>query len=223
MPPVFLPRSPSTLMVHRGDHRCDAFAVRECQHGDLRTRQEFLNDELRAALAEDFILHNGANCVDCLLLGLRNDNALAECKTVCLDDRRISILLFDIADCGFGIGKDLIFCGRDAVFLHEILREHLAALNDRGSLGGTEDLEAVFTHQIRHAEHQRIIRRNENPINSELFGKRKHAVQISCLHRKTLGIFCNAAVARCTVESGDQRGFAELHNNGVLSAAAADY
>ena len=210
-------------MIHRGDHRHNGFAVRECQHGNFRTGQEFLDNQLGTALAEDLVFHNGAHGIACFLLGKCDDDTLAECQTVRLYDSRIGILLTDIRHCLFRIVKDLVFCRRNTIFLHQVLGKDLAALNDRGSLGRSEHLEAVCAQQICHTKHERIIRCNEYPVYGELFRQLEHPVQIGRLDRIAFGKFCNAAVSRRAVEFGDQRRFAELHDNGVLSAAAADY
>ena len=61
------------------------------------------------------------NSVNSLLLILSNDNALAECKTVSLDDSRVGVLLFEVSNSLVRLGENLVESCRNVVFFHKFL------------------------------------------------------------------------------------------------------
>jgi hypothetical protein len=63
-----------------------ALAVGKGQHGHLRALQEFLHDDLVAAVAEFFVGHDGFHGGSGLGKVLRYDDALAQRQSVGLDD-----------------------------------------------------------------------------------------------------------------------------------------
>ena len=92
-------------------------AVNEGEHGNLRTGQELLDNDTRTGTAECAAVDGILDRLDGLFLGHSNSNALAECKTVRLDNNRRTVLL-DVFDRGCGVLKNSVARGRDVVFLH---------------------------------------------------------------------------------------------------------
>ena len=120
------------LMVHAGDHGLDHLAVRKAQHADLRPGEELFHHHMVAGCAELFVQHDLLDAIGGLLLVLTDQHALAQCKAVCLDDHRVLALGADVIHDLCGVIEGLVLCGGDAVFLHQILGEHLGGL-DAGS------------------------------------------------------------------------------------------
>ena len=104
-------------MVHGGDHGLDYLAVGKGQHGDLGAFKEFLDDDVLAALAEDFVSHHGLHRVHGLLPGLGDDDALSQGQAVGLDDGGDGGVL-QVFEGRVHAVEDLIGGGGDAVFLH---------------------------------------------------------------------------------------------------------
>ena len=106
-----------TLVILRGGHGLEVLAVYEGEHGNLRTGQELLDNDTRTGTAECTAVDRVLDCLDGFFLGHSNGNALAECKTVRLDNDRRTVLL-DVLDRVCGVLKNSVARGRDVVFLH---------------------------------------------------------------------------------------------------------
>ena len=181
------------LVVHGGNHGLDALAVGKRQHGHLGAGQEFLNHHAAAALAKRLILHHREDGLLGLFPALCNDHALAQCQTVGLDDRGDG-RGFDIRQRGIHILKHLVCRGGDAVFLHQILGEHLTALDD-GCLGlRAKARDADLVQSVDTAKHQRIVRCDHGKIDGVFLGKRHDAVKILCTHGHAHSVTRHAAV-----------------------------
>ena len=209
-------------MIHGRDHRPYRLTIGKAEDGNLRTGQKFFNDDLRTALSEDLVLHDRGDGIECFLLILCNDNALAQRQTIRLDDSRILVLVFQISLSCFRIIEYTIFCGRNVILLHQFLGKHLAAFQNCRIFLGTKGHKALCLHGICHAQNQRIIRCNKDQIYFQLFCQLDHAVNIGCLYRKALGILGNTAVAGCAVQRIYLRTLCQFHDDGVFSSAAAD-
>lgn len=106
-----------TLVILCGRHGLEVLAVYEGEHGNLRTGQELLDNDTRTGTAECTAVDRVLDCLDGFFLGHSNGNALAECKTVRLDNNRRTVLL-NVLDRGCGVLKNSVARGRDVVFLH---------------------------------------------------------------------------------------------------------
>ena len=106
-----------TLVILCGRHGLEVLAVYEGEHGNLRTGQELLDNDTRTGTAECTAVDRVLDCLDGFFLGHSNGNALAECKTVRLDNNRRTVLL-DVLDRVCGVLKNSVARGRDVVFLH---------------------------------------------------------------------------------------------------------
>ena len=122
-----------------------------------------------------------------LLFVLCKDNSLAKGEPVCFYDCRISVLLFDICNGIFAIVKDLILCCGYIVFFHQLLGEHLAALDDSCIFFRSEGLESLSLQSIYHSKHQRIVGCNHHHIHAQFLCKSNNAVDIRCTYVKA---FC---------------------------------
>ena len=106
-----------TLVILCGRHGLEMLAVNEGEHGNLRTGQELLDNDTRTGTAECTAVDRVLDCLDGFFLGHSNGNALAERKTVRLDNNRCTVLL-DVLDRVCGVLKNGVARGRDVVFLH---------------------------------------------------------------------------------------------------------
>ena len=155
-------------MVHGGDHGDDGFAVGEAEDADLGAGEELLDDDFRAALAEDFVLHHGADGVFRGLAGLADEDALAQGKAVGLDDGGQGAGVH-IGEGLFRVGEGLIGGGRDVIFFHEVLGEGFASLEDGGIFAGAEAGEAFGLQGVGHAEDQGVVGGDDDEIDGVLF------------------------------------------------------
>ena len=157
-------------MIHGGNHGNDRFTVGKAQNGDLGPLHELLDDDARAALTEGLVLDHGADGGFCFLHRLRDDDALAECQTVGLDDDGRALRI-NIGAGSVRVGEELILCRGDAVFFHQILGKCLARLDDGGLLVGAEARDARLGQRVHRAEGQRIVRRDDGVVDPVHFRK----------------------------------------------------
>ena len=157
-------------MVHGRHHGNNGFAVGKAQNGDLGPLHELLDDDARAALAEGLVLDHGADGGFCFLHRLRDDDALAECQTVGLDDDGRALRI-NIGAGSVRVGEELILCRGDAVLFHQVLGKCLARLDDGGLLVGAEAGNARLAQRVHRAEGQRIVRRDDGVVDPVRLGK----------------------------------------------------
>ncbi len=157
-------------MIHGRNHGNDRFTVGKAQNGDLGAFHKFFDDNARTALAESLVLDHGADGGFCFLHRLRDDDALAECQTVGLDDDGRALRI-NIGAGGVRVGEELILCRGDAVFFHQILGKCLARLDDGGLLVGAEARDARLGQRVHRAEGQWIVRRDNGVVDPVRLGK----------------------------------------------------
>ena len=157
-------------MVHGRNHGNNRFTVGKAQNGDLRPLHELFDDDARTALAESLVLDHGADGGFCFLHRLRDDDTLAECQTVGLDDDGRALRV-NIGAGGVRVGEELILCRGDAVFFHQILGKCLARLDDGGLFVGAEARDARLGQRVHRAEGQRIVRRDDGVVDPVRLGK----------------------------------------------------
>ena len=212
-----------TLVVHAGHHGLDHLAVRKAQHTDLGAGEEFLHHHMVAGCAEFLIQHDLLHAVRSLLLVLADEHALAQCQTVGLDDHRVLALGLDVLHDLGGVVKGLVLCGGDAVFLHQVLGEHLGGLDAGSGLIRAKSRDAHCCQRIHHAQSQRVVLRHHNVIELFFYGKAHHGVHIGRLDVFALCVIADAAVAGCAPDLAAVRAFFQCLDDGVLAAAAAHY
>ncbi len=212
---------PCPLVVHGRNHGHNTVTIGKGQNADLRTGEKLLDHHTVAAGAEDFSLHHGAHSFPGLLPGLGNDHALTQGQAVSLDDRGNGSSV-QIAKRRFQIGKNLVGRGGDAILLHKVLGENLAALDD-GSIGsGAEAGNPRRLQSIHAAQHQRIIRCDHRVIHSIFPGKPDNGVNILCPDIHTGGIRGNTAIAGQGKYLRNLRILFQTLNDGMLPATTAD-
>ena len=172
-------------MIHGRYHRLYCLAVGERKDCNFGTCHEFLDYDLAAALAELAAYEHGVYSLDCLMLVLRDDNALSESKSVALDDSRVAVLRLYILYCLFRVRKSLIRRSGYSVLLHQRLREHLAALKYRGIGAGTESSESLFIQPVNKSHYQRVVGGHKHEVGFQLFRKLHLTVNVGSLYRET--------------------------------------
>ena len=147
-----------------------------------------------------------------LLPGLGDDDALAQRQTVGLDDGGDGSG-FQILQCLAHIVEYLVFGGGDAVFLHQVLGEDLAALDDGGVGVGSEAGDTLFVQCIHTAQHQRIVGSHHGVVNGVLHSEGDDFVNFRSADGHAGSVLRDAAVA------GEGEDFRDL---GVLFQGADD-
>ena len=208
-------------MVHGGEHGHEGHAVREAEDGDLGALQVLLDDEAGAALAEDAVLHGGADGLAGLLAAHGDRDALAEGEAVGLDDDGDG-RGFDVGHGGVEVVEDLVGGGGDAVFLHESLGKDLAALDLGGGLGGAEGGGADVLKGVGHAEAEGIVRGDYGEVGADLPGEVHGSLYVRGGHGHADRVRGDAAVAGQGVDLRRLRVAPERPDDGVLSPAAAN-
>ena len=209
-------------MVHGGDHRLHGLAVCEGQDADLGTGKKLLNDDVLAALAEDLIRHHGLDGLLGLLPGLGNDDTLAQGQAVSLDDRRNGGG-FQIPKGRVHIVEDLVLRRGNAVLLHQILGEDLAALDDGGVGLGAEAGNALAVQGIHRPQDQRIVWGHYGVIDFILYRKIYNFPDIRGPDGNADRVLRHTPVAGEGVYRFYGLIFFQLLDDGVLPPAAADY
>ena len=108
------------FMVLCGNHRNDSGSISEAEDARLFPFHKFFNHHSFSRAAKGFSLQHTANCLNSLFFGFGNDDALPRRQSVCLDDKRIFLFLFNIRNGFFFIGKCFISGCRNLIFFHQI-------------------------------------------------------------------------------------------------------
>ena len=212
-----------TLVVHAGHHGLDHLAVRKAQHTDLGAGEEFLHHHMVARCAEFLIQHDLLHAVRSLLLVFADQHALAQCQTVGLDDHRVLALGLDVLHDLGGVVKGLVLCGGDAVFLHQVLGEHLGSLDAGSGLVRAKGGDAHLCQRVHHAQCKGVVLRHHNVIELFFHCKAYHGIHIGGLDVFALGVIADTAVARCAPDLAAVGALFQCLDDGVLAAAAANH
>ena len=180
-------------MIHRRYHRNNRFSVGKAKNGNLGACEELLNNNSASACAEDPVLHHGVNGVKSLVEIFGDYNTLAERKSVRLDNRRES-RGFKIVRRRFGSIKNLVACGGNIIFFHQVFGENLTALDRRRLCLGTEARNTDFVQSVNGSENKRIVGSYNSIIDLVFTGKIYNSVNILCADRNTSCVLGNSAV-----------------------------
>ena len=120
------------------------------------------------------------------------------------------------------IGEGLVGSRGDAVLLHQVFGEDLAALDDGRGLAGTEGGDAHLRQRVHHAQAQRIVGRNDDEVDRVVLRPGGDARHIGGLVGQALADGRHAAVAGGRVKLGDLRILRDFQGDGVLTATAAN-
>ena len=211
------------LMIHGGHHRHNRFAVAERQNADLRASQKLLNDNLITGGAEFFILHDGVDRFGGFVKRVGDDDTLTERQTVRLDDNGELIFACYKAERLGRVAKRVVIRRRDAVLFHQVLCKHLAAFNPRRRPVRSEGCDPGFVHRVNHAQHKRIVRRDDAEIDAALLCQRDHPFDVRRLDRHTYGVGRNAPIAGRAADLRHCGVFTQLADQRMFAAAAADH
>ena len=96
---------------------------------------------------------------------------------------------------GGSVGEGLVFRGRDAVALHERLREVLRALQLRGLLRRAEDLQAALAEFVDDAGGQRRLGADHGQADAFAHGQVGQLVRVADGHVADVRVECGAAIA----------------------------
>ena len=213
---------PCPLVVHGGHHGLYHLAIGKAQNADLGAGEEFLNDHMVAAFAEDLVGHHVPHRRPGFLPGGGNDHAFAQGQTVGLDD------------CGHGGGfqilksrlqvvKNLIFCRGNTVLFHQVFGKYLTALNNGGVGSGSKTGDSLIAESIHRPQNQGVIRSHHGVIHLVFQGERHNFLDFRGPDGNADRILCHAAIAGQGKNSLHGFVFFQLFNNGMLSSAATDY
>src|SRR5215203_5615869 len=108
---------------------------------------------------------------------MTNDHSLAQRKAIGLDDTTSGERSGEIF-CVTWVGKCSRARRRDAVPLHEVLRENFRRLELRGLLVHAPNAEALRLKQIDDAECERIVRADDTEVRLFLLRERQQARQV---------------------------------------------
>ena len=211
------------LVVHRGDHGLDHLAVGEAEDADLGPGEELLHHHMVARSAELLVQHDLLQAVLGLGLVLADEDALAQRQAVRLDDHRPFALRPDVVEGLGGVVKGLVGGGGDAVFLHQVLGKDLGRLDPGGRLVGAEGGDAHRRQRVHHAEGQGVVLGDHDVVEGLLFGKGDHRLHVGGLDVLANGVIADAAVAGGAPDLGAGRALFQGADDGVLTAAAANY
>ena len=190
----------SAFVVHRRNHRNNSFSVHKCQNRNFRSGQEFFHNNMVAAGTEYLFFHDLVQTFFCFLMVYSDNNALAQCQTVCFDNYWVLILLLDIGQCLCRIIEYFIRSGWDIKFLHQVFGENLACLDLCSIFCWAKGHNALFVECINHACCKRVIRCNNNQIDRIFFGEVYNSLNVHCLNIHTLSICADTAVTWTAID-----------------------
>ena len=128
---------------------------------------------------------------------------------------------FQVGERFFRIVKDLIGGSRNAVFLHQILGEGLAALDDRRIGRRSKDTEPLGFKRVDNSRAERIVHTADSQIDLVVSSKSGQCVKIHSTDRNALRNLCNACVSGGTIKRFHLRASSKRLRDRMLSAASA--
>ena len=209
-------------MILRRDHRADRLAVGEGEDRHFLARHELLDDDAAARLAKRLSLHDLIDGSESFRLRHGDDDALARCKSVRLDDDRCALRL-DVGACGSGIGEHLVLRRRDAVLLHEVFGKRLRSFDFCRELRRAERPDARRRQIVNDAARKRRLRTDDDEIDAFFLGESddRRVVRRRDL-RHAFSDRRHAGVARNRVELFRPLALLELPRERMFASAAAD-
>ena len=196
-------------MVLRAGEEQVAAAIDECVDRALLADEEFLDDHASTRVAELPRVHDLVDRERGFHGVARDDDALAEREAVRLHHERIRHALREGVRLG-AIGKAARARGRDAVALHEFLREDLRGFELRGVLRRAEDAQARGLEAIDDAGGERVVGTDDGEVDALVARELHEGVVVGDLDGNAGGELRDAGVARRAEDGGDARRLAEL-------------
>jgi hypothetical protein len=104
----------------------------------------------------------------------------------------------------------------------KILGENLAAFQLCGDLGRSNDGKIPRSQRIADAMDERQLRTNDSKVRPKFFREGHEALRVSGFDRKASRFIGDTSIARGAPDLFDARALAELPDQGMFAAAAAD-
>ncbi len=205
MPPVFGPASPSPIRL------------KSCAGASGTTRRPSAEREDRDLVAREQLLDHdrplerrgGAQRLVQLLGGLADEDALARCEAVDLDDA--------------GRPRDRQRLGhRHAGRRHHLLGERLRPFDPRGGAARAEDGDPVPAQRIRDAGDERRLRPDHGEVGVEAAGEVEQRLGVVGPDRMTVAELRDPGVARSRVQRRHPGPVHELPRERMLASARPD-
>jgi len=182
--------------------------------------KKFLDNDLRACRPER-ARETGFDCSACLFGRRGDDDPLARCKPIGLDDDGQG-LSFQIRECRVSIAKAPIGGSRNVELRAQILGEALRALEARGCGIGSEIGNPGRIERIAEPADQRRLRTDHDEIHHIVTAEGNDGIMVGDVESDAFGLLGDAGISRRTVEFFKKR--AGRHGPGqcVLAAARAN-
>ncbi len=210
------------LVVLAGRQRQEALAVAQADQRDLLALEPPLDHDPAGARAEAALLEEHRQRRLQLAFVRRNDHALAGREAVRLE-HEAALEAVGRAPGLVGVVGDLELRRRNAVALHELLGERLAAF-DLGRLPARpEDAQPAQAELIHDAERQRQLGADDGQVDLEGAGEIGQLLDLVGGDRNRVRELRRAGIAGRAVELVEQGALPELPADGVLAPAASDY
>ena len=210
------------LVILCGGHAVSLAVADERKQRTLGTRQAFFDEHGGAGIAERAV-EAGTNSILCGFQVVGNDNALARCQAVRLDNDG-SAQFANVSERFVQVREAAVTSRRNTVGLHEFLAVGFAALQ-QGSLSiGSERSHARFAQNVRHAGDQRSFGADDNQVNRMLPHERQHGIRILGIQPgNVLSNGIGSAVARSYVQPIGARRLRQGPRDGIFATAAAQH
>ena len=208
-------------MILRGGQEQVVFPIDERVNGALLAFQKFLDDHAAPGVAEFARVHDFVDRQRGFPRVLRDDDAFAERQAVGFHDERIAhgaaeFLRLD------AVGKTARARGRQAVALHEFLRENLRRFELRGVLRGAEDAQAVALEKIDDARGERVVWADDGEVDALVFGELHERGVLGDFERQACRELRDAGIAGCAKDGADAGRLAQFPDERVFAPAAAE-
>ena len=184
--------------------------------------EEFLDHDPRAGRAHAVVDQHRVDRGVGLVERRRDDHALARGQAVGLDDDRGAAAL-DVGVRQRGVGEGLVLGGRDAMALHERLREVLRRFELGGRPRGAEDPQPATTEQVDDARGQRRLGADDGEGDAFAFREIGERVEVGDRQVLDARLVRGAAVARRDEDLVDPLGLREPPGQRVLAPAGSHH
>ena len=217
------------LVVARGYHRHDCFAVGKGEHGYLfaggifEAAHTLFDYYFIASGTEGLVEHNALQALFCLFERIAYEHALAEGEAVGLQNYGRA-LFAQVGEGLFVIFENFRFGGGYAVLFHQIFGKRLARFDYRRIFAGAEAALADIFERVDEADCEGVVGGDYVIVD---FGVSLCILDdggdIHIVHVYVFGNLRGARVALHTIEFFNALALFKREQNGVFSAAVANY
>ena len=210
----------NSLMVLGGNHRYHMGPVAEAEDRRFFPFHKFFDDYRPSGTAEAVSFQHVFYGINGFFFALGNDDALACCQTVRLDDNRILPVVFQVFHGLVFIGKYLIGCCRNIVFLHQVLGKSLGPFDTGSCFRGAKEGQPLCFEFVCQTFSENRFR----PCNGEIHLHQSGKVQniFMALQRNQVCYITHAIITGDGVDFGDRRTLCQPPEQGMFPAAASN-